>query len=87
MSGQAAGLIGANIYREDDRPLYRRGNSVLIGITTWNVLVYAGSKAYYSWRNKTRDTTWKAMTEQERADYLRSARDEGSKRKDFRFAS
>lgn len=87
MSGQVAGLIGMNIYREDDRPLYKRGNSVLIAITAWNLLVYAGSKAYYVWRNKKRDAEWNTMTDEQRMEYLQSAKDDGSKRKDFRFAS
>lgn len=87
MSGQLAGIIGSYIYREDDRPLYRRGNSVLIGIAFWNITLYAGGKIYYVWRNKQRAKLWDAMDEDERRNYVESHREEGNKRLDFRFAS
>jgi hypothetical protein len=50
-----------------------------------NVFLYIGTKAYYVWRNQSRDKQWKALTEAERIEYLNTAKDEGSKRLDFRF--
>lgn len=43
-------------------------------------------KFYYVHRNKTRDRIWDVMTSEEKDHYLRTTKDEGSKRLDFRFA-
>lgn len=86
MTVQVSQIIGANIYREDDAPLYRRGNSVLLGIVSWNLLAYAFAKGYYMWKNKERDEKWKAMSGEEQLDYLEKNQDLGNKRLDFRFA-
>ncbi|KIH92620.1 hypothetical protein SPBR_02601 [Sporothrix brasiliensis 5110] len=83
---QAGGVIASNIYRADDAPRYRRGNSQLLAIACGNVGVYLLTKVYYVWRNKSRDARWSAMTEEERLHYLATTKDEGSKRLDFRFA-
>ncbi|KIH93146.1 transporter [Sporothrix brasiliensis 5110] len=83
---QASSVIATQIYRADDQPLYRRGNKVLLGIVAWNLAITAFVKGYYMWRNKTRDRTWGAMSSAERDAYLRTTKDEGSKRLDFRFA-
>ncbi|CAK7217661.1 hypothetical protein SBRCBS47491_003236 [Sporothrix bragantina] len=83
---QAGGVIASNIYRADDAPLYRRGNRQLLGIACGNICIYLLTKAYYVWRNKSRDAKWNAMTEEERLTYLATTTDEGNKRLDFRFA-
>lgn len=82
---QLGNIVSANIYRSDDAPLYRRGNKSLLAIVTVNILVYLGTKVYYVWKNKQRDTKWNAMTEEERLNYLATTKDEGNKRLDFRF--
>jgi hypothetical protein len=76
----------ANIYRDDDQPLYRRGNTILIGITSFNIVLFYLVKAFYIWRNKVRDRKWNAMTKEEQTDYSLNTKDEGLKRLDFRFA-
>jgi hypothetical protein len=83
---QASGIISANIYRKDDAPRYQRGNKQLLAIVVMNIFLYFFTKAYYVWRNKTRDDKWNAMSEKERLDYLANTTDEGNKRLDFRFA-
>ncbi|KAI1410455.1 MFS general substrate transporter [Hypoxylon sp. FL1857] len=84
---QLQSIISSNIYRDDDKPLYRRGNRVLIGINCWNILVYIGAKLYYVYQNKRRDRLWNAMSEDEQNAYREDTNDEGSKRLDFRFAN
>ncbi|TQN65182.1 putative transporter [Colletotrichum shisoi] len=85
MSVQIQSIISANIYRRDDRPQYRRGNRVLVGIASLNIVVYTCAKFYYVWRNKRRDQIWDAMSPEERQRYLNTTTDKGSKRLDFRF--
>ncbi|KAL4956468.1 MFS general substrate transporter [Aspergillus filifer] len=83
---QASSIISSNIYREDDKPYYRRGNKVLLALVAWNVSMTVFIKVYYIWRNKTRDRIWNAMSAEEKDTYLRTTKDEGNKRLDFRFA-
>ncbi|KAJ9237880.1 hypothetical protein DTO169E5_5051 [Paecilomyces variotii] len=86
MTVQASNIIANNIYRNNDKPLYRTGNKVLIGLTVWSAFVFVAAKFYYIWRNKTRAEKWDAMSSEERDAYLASNKDEGNKRLDFRFA-
>jgi len=83
---QSGNIIGSNIFRDDDRPLYIRGNKILLGITAFNVFLFYFVKAFYLWRNKVREAKWNALTEQEKEDYVLHSKDEGLKRLDFRFA-
>ncbi|KAF3053900.1 hypothetical protein E8E11_011733 [Didymella keratinophila] len=82
---QAGNIIASNIYRNDDQPLYRRGNKILLGICSFNIFLFFFVKAFYLWRNKVRDRQWNAMTKEEQDDYIVSTKDEGMKRLDFRF--
>ncbi|KAI1078755.1 MFS general substrate transporter [Whalleya microplaca] len=84
---QAGVITASNIYRSDDAPLYRRGNSVLIGIVSLNLVLYALAKLYYVWRNRVRDRKWNTMTPEEQLVYLSDHQDAGNKRLDFRLAS
>jgi hypothetical protein len=86
MTVQASSIISSNIYRNDDKPLYRRGNRVCLGILAYNVVLIFGIKAYYMWRNKTRETKWSSMTDAQKQEYLKMTTDKGNKRLDFRFA-
>ncbi|KDQ22404.1 hypothetical protein PLEOSDRAFT_36128 [Pleurotus ostreatus PC15] len=84
---QASGIIAAQIYRKDDAPRYRRGNTILITICVFNIAVlYPATKAYYMWRNRQRAKIWDAMTSEEKATYLQTTKDIGNRRLDFRFA-
>ncbi|OTB01897.1 hypothetical protein M426DRAFT_265446 [Hypoxylon sp. CI-4A] len=87
ISVQLQSIISSNIYRTDDKPLYRRGNRILIGFNVWNIFVYVGAKLYYIYQNKRRDRLWNAMSLDEQNEYRETTKDEGSKRLDFRFAS
>ncbi|KAH6666779.1 major facilitator superfamily domain-containing protein [Verticillium dahliae] len=86
MTVQTSSIIGSNIYRADDAPLYRRGNRAIIGIIAWNFASAFLVKGYYMWRNKKRDQAWNALGAAEKDHYLATTTDEGSRRLDFRFA-
>jgi hypothetical protein len=85
---QTGGIIASNIYRADDAPGYKRGNSVLLAIISVNIFLYAFTKWYYVTRNSKREAKWNAFTEDEKWRYLdeKANRDRGNKRLDFRFA-
>lgn len=83
---QVSGIVYSNIYRTDDQPEYRRGNKQLVAICSANIVIYALVKLYYIWRNKKRDKEWNAMSREEQMHYLETTTDQGSRRKDFRFA-
>ncbi|KAF2851519.1 MFS general substrate transporter [Plenodomus tracheiphilus IPT5] len=82
---QSGNIISSNIYRDDDQPLYRRGNKILLAICVFNVFLFYSVKAFYIWRNQVRERQWNAMTKEEQEDYVISTKDEGMKRLDFRF--
>jgi hypothetical protein len=82
---QTGNIIASNIYRTDDKPLYHRGNTVLICLDIVAILLFLLAKVYYVWRNKTRTAKWDVMGEDERTHYLETTTDEGNKRLDFRF--
>ncbi|KAF5723126.1 nicotinamide mononucleotide permease [Fusarium mundagurra] len=82
---QLSGIASSNIYREDDKPLYRRGNKNLIGITAGTIFAYAFAKGYYTYRNKSKRSRWDSMTAHEKANYLNNTSDQGNKRLDFFF--
>ncbi|OJD32214.1 major facilitator superfamily transporter [Diplodia corticola] len=84
---QLSGIAASNIYRADDKPLYRRGNRDLIAITVGTVAAYAAAKAYYVWRNRGKRAKWEAMTKEEQQHYLATTGDMGNKRLDFMFES
>ena len=86
MSVQTSGIISSNIYREDDAPLYRRGNRNLLFVVVTNIFLYLGTKLYYVRRNEGRERIWSKMSEDERLEYVMETTDEGNKRLDFRFA-
>lgn len=84
---QLSGIASSNIYREDDKPHYRRGNINLIAITVATIVAYALAKVYYTARNKYKRARWGKMTDAEKAWYLQNSGDEGNKRLDFLFDS
>ncbi|KAJ5740297.1 hypothetical protein N7493_000169 [Penicillium malachiteum] len=84
---QLSGIASSNIYRSDDKPLYRRGNKQLIAINVANIVVYALAKVYYVSRNRWKKAQWEKMSSEEKITYLETTTDEGNKRLDFMFDS
>ncbi|OJJ30875.1 hypothetical protein ASPWEDRAFT_746482 [Aspergillus wentii DTO 134E9] len=84
---QLSGIASSNIYRDDDKPYYHRGDEQLIAINIATIAAYILAKVYYVQRNKWKSNRWNAMNEQEKAEYLETTKDEGNKRLDFLFDS
>jgi MFS family permease len=87
MAVQASNIFSSQIYRQDDKPYYYRGNKILLGIMAWNIIMFIFAKVYYATKNKKRDQIWDAMSREERVNYLATTKDKGNKRLDFRFGS
>ncbi|KAJ6780948.1 hypothetical protein PWT90_05375 [Aphanocladium album] len=87
MSVQVSSIISSQIYRENDKPYYYKGNKALLAVVAWNVVVIIAMKAYYNWRNNTRDRVWASMSREQRVHYLATTTDEGNKRLNFRFGN
>lgn len=86
MSVQVGDTAAFFIYREDDKPKYRRGNTNLLIINLVVILVFVATKIFYVYVNRRRDRIWKEMSEEERSRYVRDTKLQGSRRLDFRFA-
>lgn len=85
MFNQAAGIIASNIYRDDDKPLYHRGNVDLIGCAFGSIGACLAARYYYIWRNKQNKKKWDSLTQQEQEQYLATTKHEGNKRINFQF--
>jgi hypothetical protein len=86
MCVQAGNVMATNIYRNDDKPLYKRGNTQLFAINIACIVLLILVKIYYVSVNNYRDKKWAAMTKEEQVAYLRTTKDRGNRRLDFRFA-
>lgn len=64
---QVGDVISANIYRQDDAPLYHRGNTALIIINLLAIALFGLTKVYYVLRNKWKSKKWAAMSSQVRS--------------------
>ncbi|MCJ1270997.1 hypothetical protein MMC22_010896 [Lobaria immixta] len=80
MCVQASNVIGSNIYRDEDKPLYRAGNKVLIVICCYNICLFIGAKVFYVSKNSSRQKIWDSMSTQEKQTYLKTTTDQGNKR-------
>jgi hypothetical protein len=40
------------MYRENDKPMYRTGNKILLAICGYNFVLFIGAKLFYVWRNR-----------------------------------
>ncbi|KDE02618.1 hypothetical protein MVLG_06828, partial [Microbotryum lychnidis-dioicae p1A1 Lamole] len=83
---QAGSIVASNIYQSRDKPYYRHGNRVLLGIVSSNIVLFFLVKFYYVARNQQRAKKWEALTVDQRRTYLETTKNEGNRRLDFKFA-
>ncbi|KAM0745698.1 major facilitator superfamily transporter [Meredithblackwellia eburnea MCA 4105] len=85
---QIGSVISSQIYRNDDKPRYHRGNKVLISICCGSLAVFLIQRFYLAYLNKQKLKVWNGMTEEERIVYqgdLTAREADGNKRVDFLF--
>lgn len=85
MSVQIGTVVSTQIYRDNDKPYYRKGNLALIVIAAFGAVLCWVVKMYYVLRNKQKRRVWEAMEVSERIEYKRTAEVEGTKRLDVFF--
>ncbi|KAF2279653.1 MFS general substrate transporter [Westerdykella ornata] len=85
MMVQLGSVMGNMTYREDDKPLYHRGNSWLIMANIFSIVMFLLTKLYYTSVNKRRERKWQQMTVEEHVAYLKTTKDVGTARLDFRL--
>ncbi|KAF9566927.1 MFS general substrate transporter [Agrocybe pediades] len=83
---QTGSIVYANIYRKDDKPLYKRGNRQLIAICSMNICIYIFTYFFYKIMNARREKKWNSWSSKEKEEYIKTTKDEGNQRLDFRFA-
>lgn len=66
MCVQLSSVVGTQVYRTEDKPLYRTGNKVLIGLTVWSAAVFLFAKWFYVNQNRKRQRIWDGMTRDEK---------------------
>ncbi|CAH00486.1 uncharacterized protein KLLA0_D07370g [Kluyveromyces lactis] len=86
MAVQVGAIYSAQIYRENDKPLYHTGNTVLFSLAVVTTPIFLFVKWYYHKRNKDKEAIWSKMSEDERIEYIHNTTDTANKRLDFRFA-
>jgi len=82
---QFGSIVAVNIYQNDDKPYYYRGNKILVGLSSANIVLFILAKLYYVWRNQQKDKKWNALSDSQKADYLATTKDSGLKRLNVRF--
>ncbi len=86
MAVQLGNICAAYIYRDDDKPLYHRGNTNLIIVNIVAIVVFLLTKVYYIVRNKQKAKVWNALSKEQQDEYTKTTRLQGSRRLDFQFA-
>ncbi|GAA5874703.1 hypothetical protein JCM3774_004787 [Rhodotorula dairenensis] len=79
-------IASANIYRDDDKPEYRRGNKQLMIICVACIVQAPLCALYYRYRNQQKERHFAALSKEEQVAYSSTTADVGARRLDFRFA-
>ncbi|KAK9679932.1 hypothetical protein K7432_016104 [Basidiobolus ranarum] len=85
MSVNINGLVGSQIYRDDDKPRFHRGNWINIGLAFFTILLFIGQRYRYVVLNRRRDLIWNSMSAEDKKVYNQTTQHVGNDRLDFRF--
>lgn len=87
MFSQASGIVGSNIFQEDDNPpYYPKGKETVLGLSVAGGVLVLSTSLFYHLRNKHKERKWNSMTVDEQRDYIQNTTDKDNKRLDNRFA-
>ncbi|KAF7559615.1 hypothetical protein G7046_g4545 [Stylonectria norvegica] len=64
---QIGSIVAANIYRDNDKPLYYTANRALVGMCVGNIVLFVLAKAYYMWRNRMIEKKFVNLPESEKS--------------------
>lgn len=70
ISVQLSSIIGTQIYRENDKPLYRTGNKALIFLACWSAAGFLFGKWYYVHVNARRERIWNNMSTEDKKEVV-----------------
>jgi hypothetical protein len=60
MAANASGIIGSQLFQQEDGPLYRTGWTVIVGLASFAVVASVVANAQYRWLNRSRRVNNKA---------------------------
>ncbi|ORY92516.1 major facilitator superfamily domain-containing protein [Leucosporidium creatinivorum] len=83
---QMGNIVASQIYRADDKPLYRRGNKILVVIVFVTLISFVAQRWILMRMNAKKEEAWSKLSTEEQEDYIVNGPDIGNKRIDFRFA-
>lgn len=63
-----------------------RGNHILVGLVSANIVIFVLAKWYYIKRNQQKDKKWSKLVPSEQENYLSTTSDTGTKKINVRFA-
>ncbi|KAK9704497.1 hypothetical protein K7432_010157 [Basidiobolus ranarum] len=85
MSVNINALAGSQIYRDDDKPRFHRGNWINIGLGFLTILLFIAQRYHYIALNRRRDRIWNSMSAEAKKEYNQTTQHVGNDRLDFRF--
>ncbi|KAI9013496.1 major facilitator superfamily domain-containing protein [Hyaloraphidium curvatum] len=86
ISVNIAGALGVWLYRDDDRPLFRRALSTSIAIVAVAFIIVVLRRFQLVYLNKLRDRKWSALSQDEKEEYSKGeARKKGDRSLNFRY--
>jgi hypothetical protein len=62
-----------------------RGNKILVGLSSANIVLFYLAKLYYVKLNQHKDSKWNLLSDAQKSEYLAVTRDTGLKKRNVRF--